>query len=484
MTTLESLHFNNVFRRLPPAFYTPMACSPLPDTRLLHINASVARLLGLDSSELQRSDLAAIVSGAQVWPGTEPLAMVYAGHQFGQYNPDLGDGRGLLLGQINTPSGLWDLHLKGSGRTPYSRMGDGRAVLRSSLREYLASQAMHGLGIPTSLALCLLGSPATVQRERREPAAQILRIAPSHLRFGHFEHFFYRREYQQLAQLADHVLEHYLPDLLEQAHPYDALLHEVVIRTADLMAAWQSVGFTHGVMNTDNMSLLGYTLDYGPYAFMDTYEPGLISNHSDEGGRYAFHRQASIALWNLNALAHAWSPLTQQQTLIEALQAYEPRFLSSYQRRMLNKLGLQQDHPADAVLIADLLTWMAKSSVDYPCFFRALCAFDGTSPWAYCDELIDPSGWDTWSQHYLLRLKQETRTTPERQQQMRACNPKFVLRNYLAQRAIEAAERGDMRETDTLIHLLTQPFDEHPDHDDYAAPPPEWGRHLNISCSS
>ncbi|NNM51527.1 MAG: YdiU family protein [Pseudomonadales bacterium] len=484
MATLESLRFNNAFRRLPPAFYTPMACSPLPDAKLLHINTSVARLLGLDASELERNDLAAILSGAQAWPGTEPLAMVYAGHQFGIYNPELGDGRGMLLGQVQTSSGLWDLHLKGSGRTPYSRMGDGRAVLRSSLREYLASQAMQGLGIPTSLALCLLGSQAPVQREQRETAAQILRVAPGHLRFGHFEHFFYRGEHEPLAQLADHALEHYLPKLLEQAHPYEALLHEVVVRTADLMAAWQSVGFAHGVMNTDNMALLGYTLDYGPYAFMDSYEPGLISNHSDEGGRYAFHRQASIALWNLNALAHAFSPLMKQQALIATLQAYEPRFLTSYQHRMQNKLGLQQTLPGDEVLIADLLQWMAQSSVDYNCFFRALCDFKDSSPWAYRDELIDPAGWERWSQRYLDRLKLESTDVDARQRQMQTCNPKFVLRNYLAQRAIEAAEQGDMRETDLLIKLLSSPFDEHPGHDDYAAPPPEWGRHLDISCSS
>src|SRR5690606_24758676 len=273
-------------------------------------------LLDLDPAEAQRPEFVRLFSGNALWRDAEPRAMVYAGHQFGVYNPRLGDGRGLLLGEVINDAGEhWDLHLKGTGQTPYSRMGDGRAVLRSSIREFLASEHLHALGIPSSRALCVTGSSTPVWREKQETAAMVLRLAPSHIRFGHFEYFYYTQQHKQLKQLAEHVLHNHFETCVEQQDPYLMMFRQIVERTAEMIAYWQAYGFCHGVMNTDNMSILGLTVDFGPYAFLDDFDAGFICNHSDDACRYRLENPVPIADWNLGALARAQAPVGTVEAL-------------------------------------------------------------------------------------------------------------------------------------------------------------------------
>jgi len=292
-TSFNNLTFTNSFGSLGDTFSTRVTPTPFTTpARLVHFNSSAATLLDLDPASQHDPAVAAIFSGKRPLPGADPLAMLYAGHQFGHYVPQLGDGRAIMLGEVTNQRGeKWEIQLKGSGLTPYSRDGDGRAVLRSSVREYLCSEAMHGLGIPTTRALCLVDSNDEVYREQIESGAMLTRLAPSHIRFGSFEVFFYRNQHAPLQALADFVIQHHYPELQDEPQPYTALLQTVIERTARLLAQWQAVGFAHGVMNTDNMSILGLTLDYGPYGFMEGYNPGFICNHSDYQGRYAFDQQ-------------------------------------------------------------------------------------------------------------------------------------------------------------------------------------------------
>ena len=294
--TLEALSFDNSYARLPEAFYAKLNPTPFSSPPyLVHANPSAAKLLDLDPGQFARSESAALFGGGMLAPGMEPLAMLYSGHQFGVYVPQLGDGRAILLGEVKNDRGeRWDLHLKGAGMTPFSREGDGRAVLRSTIREYLCSEAMHALGIPTTRALCIVGSDDKVYREQIETAATLVRMAPSHVRFGTFEIFYYRKQHEHLKLLADYVIEQFFPHLSDVREKYAAFFAEVVGRTAKLIAQWQAAGWAHGVMNTDNMSILGLTLDYGPFGFMDEYDAGFICNHSDSNGRYAFNQQSYI----------------------------------------------------------------------------------------------------------------------------------------------------------------------------------------------
>jgi uncharacterized protein YdiU (UPF0061 family) len=315
MYSPETLPWTNSFAGLSEAFYSRVKPTPFASTpKLIHFNKSAAELVGLTTSTPEDETLINMLSGRSLPTGTDPLAMLYAGHQFGHFVPQLGDGRAIMLGEVtHEHHGKWELQLKGSGLTPYSRDGDGRAVLRSTIREYLCSEAMHGLGIPTTRALAMIGTDDEVYREKIEPGAILTRMAPSHVRFGSFEVFFYRNQFEQIHQLADYVIEHHYPELKDQAHPYLALLENVMQRTARLIAQWQSVGFAHGVMNSDNMSILGLTLDYGPFGFMETYQPGYICNHSDHTGRYAFDQQPEIGLFNLSCLAQAMLPLFMEK---------------------------------------------------------------------------------------------------------------------------------------------------------------------------
>jgi uncharacterized protein YdiU (UPF0061 family) len=494
MRRLDQLNFSNSYARLPEPFHTRLPPTPLQGTRLLSFNPAAAELLDLGPVEALHPQFVRYFSGQAHLPGSEPLAALYAGHQFGHYVPQLGDGRAILLGEVQNRRGeRWEVQLKGAGLTPYSRRGDGRAVLRSTIREYLAGEAMHALGIPTTRALCLFGSDEEVGREEVETGALLVRLAPSHVRFGSFEVFYYRRQFDHLRRLANYVIEHHYPDLHEDENPYLALFREVTTRTARLIAQWQAVGFAHGVMNTDNMSILGLTLDYGPYAFLDDFDPALVCNHSDYQGRYAFDRQPDIAHWNLSCLGQALLPLLGESVDAAAEQAnavlgsYTERFHTQYQENMARKLGLREWRPGDERLLQDLLQLLAANHVDYSNFFRALGRFDsapGTRNAVLRDLFPDRAAFDRWAEDYRTRLAAEQTDNAARRHAMDHINPKYILRNYLAQQAIARAQQGDNSEIEHLLRLLQAPFDEHPGQDAYAAPPPEWGRRLAISCSS
>ena len=487
--TLEQLTFDNTYARLPEPFYaklhpTPFAAPP----SLIHANPAAADLIDLDPGEFRRPECAGVFGGSMLVPGMEPLAMLYAGHQFGVYVPQLGDGRAILLGEATNERGeRWDLHLKGAGLTPFSRDGDGRAVLRSTIREYLCSEAMQGLGIPTTRALCLVASEDKVYREQVETGAMLVRMAPSHVRFGTFEVFYYRKQFEQLRTLADYVIAQHFPHLQDLSDKYGAFFAEVVERTATLIAKWQAVGWAHGVMNTDNMSILGLTLDYGPFGFMDDYDAGFICNHSDHNGRYAFNRQPYIGLWNLSCLAQALLPLAEKEALKAGLDRYTPLFEAEYLRLMRAKCGLTDARPEDDELIRDFLGLLQGSHADYTIVFRELAEFSARAEARnerLREHFLDRARFDEWAARYRDRLRSERSHDADRRQRMHRVNPKYVLRNYLAQQAIENAQRGDFSEIDRLFTLLRDPVTDQPGMESYAAAPPNWGKHLAVSCSS
>lgn len=484
MTALDALSFDNSFSKLPTALHRSVAPTPIANPVLALVSDDCAALLNLDTTDSAR--WLQCFSGQKLASGMTPVAQKYTGHQFGVYNPELGDGRGLLLGEvINQHGERWDLHLKGAGQTPFSRMGDGRAVLRSSLREFFASEALHHLGVPTTRALCVLASDEPVMREQPETAATLLRVARSHIRFGHFEYLFHSQQHELLRQFSDYVLARHYPDCKNAPQPYAAMFASIVERTAQLMAHWQAIGFAHGVMNSDNFSICGDSFDFGPYAFLDGFDPALICNHSDWQGRYAFNRQVQIGLWNLNALALALSPLIEREILTATLQGYEEIFHTHYLYLLGSKLGLQQADDEDAELIGGLLSLMATDAADYTRTFRALADLDMVTGRSKArDEFRDRDSFDSWSGRYRDRLQRDAIAADRRQQQMLDVNPKYILRNYLAQQAISAAQQGDFSEAQRLHALLRKPFDEQPDQEHYAQLPPDWGKHLEISCSS
>jgi len=487
MQKLHQLNFENTFANLSKSFHTPLKPTPLPKPYLISFNPSAGNLIDLDSVEATREDFAEHFSGNRLPPNAEPLAMLYAGHQFGHFVPQLGDGRAILLGEVRNCAGeLWDVQLKGAGITPYSRQGDGRSVLRSSIREYLCSEAMHGLGIPTSRALCIVGSDEEVYRESIETAAVVTRLAPSHVRFGSFEVYFHSNQLEEITTLANYVIERNFSHLSNESYKYQLFLNEITLRTARLIANWQAVGFAHGVMNTDNMSILGLTLDYGPFGFMEAYNPSYICNHSDQHGRYAFDQQPQIGLWNLTCLALALSPLIPQEDAVAILDGYAPAFYTHYTGLMGDKLGLSNTTQDDIPLISSLLDMMQTSRLDYTNLFRSLGNF-ATSANA-CndllrDQFIDRQAFDSWATAYRKRLQSSDDAT--RKVHMDSVNPKYILRNYLAQIAIEKAENHrDYSEINLLLKLLAHPYEEQPEMEHYSAPPPEWAQHISISCSS
>jgi len=477
----------NSFAMLGPGFFTELAPTPLLSPYQVGLNSRLADSLGLDPSLLASEAGIASFMGNTPIVGSRPLASVYSGHQFGVWAGQLGDGRAILLGEIDTPAGAQELQLKGCGRTPYSRMGDGRAVLRSSIREFLGSEAMHGLGIPTTRALMVTGSDAPVRREEIETAAVVTRVAPSFIRFGHFEHFSARGQIEELRRLADYVIDRFYPACRTETkfagNAYAALLEQVSERTAAMVARWQAVGFCHGVMNTDNMSILGLTIDYGPFQFLDAFDPGHICNHSDEQGRYAYNRQPQVAYWNLFCLGQALLPLIGDQELaLAALESYRSVFPRKLEARMGAKLGLGGAREADRDLIEGTMKLLAAARVDYTIFWHRLSrhvAGAGGDP--VRDLFLDREAFDRWLSRY------EERLGPDRDQAgrcMRRVNPKYVLRNHLCEIAIRQARQKDFSGIEAMLAIVQSPFDEHPGHEDKAGFPPEWAQHIEISCSS
>ncbi len=489
MSVWQRVKFSHRYSELPSSFFTFVKPQPLLNTQWVVWNSHFAQQFGLPVAPDE--ELLSVFSGQSEFDDFRPLAMKYAGHQFGVYNPDLGDGRGLLLAEIERQDGCWfDIHLKGAGLTPYSRMGDGRAVLRSTIREYLCSEAMQGLGIPTTRALGMMVSDTPVYREKTENGALLIRMAETHIRFGHFEHFFYTNQLAEQKLLADKVIEWHLPECSQTEKPYAAMFASIVEKTADMIAKWQAFGFAHGVMNTDNMSVLGQTFDYGPFGFLDDYDPNYICNHSDYQGRYAFEQQPRIALWNLSALAHALSPLVERSDLESALGQFEVRLSQQFSLLMRSKLGLKTRIDEDGRLFESMFELLNQNKTDYTRFFRSLSELDRKSPQEVIDLFIDREAAQAWLELYLARCGLEIDeqgnpiTAEQRCEQMRTVNPKYILRNYLAQLAIDKAEDGDFSEVRRLAALLRRPFDSQPEFEEYAKLPPEWGKKMEISCSS
>jgi uncharacterized protein YdiU (UPF0061 family) len=473
------------FATLGEAFGTPLAPRPLPAPYWVDQNNALARQLGLSDAWMASDEALATFSGNRVPEGSTPMASVYSGHQFGVWAGQLGDGRALLLGEWETPLGPQEIQLKGAGLTPYSRMGDGRAVLRSSIREYLCSEAMHALGVPTTRALCITGSDAPVRRETVETAAVVTRVAPSFIRFGHFEHFSHHDQHAELRRLADFVIEHFYPDIAHApGNPYAALLQAVSERTAVLLSHWQAVGFCHGVMNTDNMSILGLTIDYGPFQFLDAYVPGHICNHSDSAGRYAFSRQPNIAYWNLFCLGQALLPLMDdQQQALDALESYKTVYPEQLFARLGAKLGLEQTDDGDRALCEDLLRLLAQGQVDHTIFWRRLSHAVANGDHAPVRDLfLDRGAADSWLARHRERVDGQGAEPTSRR--MLQTNPKFVLRNHLGELAIRAAQTKDFSGVAQLLSLLQSPFEEHPGFESHADFPPDWAGQIEISCSS
>lgn len=475
-------------------FHLPVAPTPLPAPVLLHFNAALAAELGIATPA---GELLDILSGNQPWPGYPPLASVYAGHQFGQFVPQLGDGRALTIAELPTAGGeRRELQLKGAGQTPFSRGADGRAVLRSSIREYLASEAMHALGVPTTRCLSLVASPQPVRRERIEQAAVVCRVAPSFVRFGSFEFFYYRGAHEYLAPLADHVIAEHFPQFAAIADAptrYQVWLSEVVERTARLMAHWQSLGFCHGVMNTDNFSILGLTLDYGPFGFLDAFDHQHICNHSDDQGRYAYNEQPEIGAWNCLRLLQACLPLlapdeaAAEEVAMSIYRRYHATYAVAARQRWRDKLGLRSEEDGDPTLVNRLLTLMQAGGSDFTRSFRALAAIrseDERPAEGVREGFADLAAFDAWVVDYRARLRREASDDATRAAAMQTVNAKYVLRNHLAQTAIERAEAGDYTELQRLLAILAQPFAEQAEHEAYAAEPPADARHISVSCSS
>ncbi len=494
---LDELSLVNSFARLPEAFYTRLAPQPVKNPWLVHANTEVAAMLGLDAAVLDTAEFLQVFAGNAPLPGGEPLAAVYSGHQFGVWAGQLGDGRALLLGEVAGPAGNFELQLKGSGMTPYSRMGDGRAVLRSSVREYLASAAMHGLGIPTTHALCLIGADNAVRRETMETAAVVTRVAPSLVRFGSFEHWASRNEKEHLRTLADYVVDRFYPEC-RQAPPgepdteggvYVRLLRAVLTRTAALMAQWQAVCFMHGVMNTDNMSILGLTLDYGPYGFMDAFDANHICNHTDTAGRYAWHAQPMVGHWNLYRLAEALRMLVGEAAVLRAeLDRYEAEFQGAFQPIMAAKLGLASWQPGDQELLDDLWQLMHDQRADFTLAFRRLAHASTPAtpggPDRFEDLFYDLEPAHAWLARYRDRLARDPQTPEERAAAMNRVNPLYVLRNHLAEIAIQRASEHDPSEIQRLLDVLRDPYTERPGYESYCSLPPDWAGSLAVSCSS
>jgi uncharacterized protein YdiU (UPF0061 family) len=474
--------------RLPGFLVQEVDPTPMPEPYPVAWNAPLARELGIEASLADR-DWLALLAGNRIPDGTRPVAAGYAGHQFGTWVPQLGDGRAIQIGDLeDSGHRRHEIQLKGAGRTRWSRTGDGRAVLRSTIREYLASAAMAGLGIPTTRALAIVGSDLPVYRERTETAAVLTRVATTHIRFGSFEWLASQRRETEVRQLADQVIEQHFPALLSlpAAERHAAWYHEVVTRTARLMAMWIAAGFSHGVMNTDNFSIVGDTLDYGPYGWLDRYDPRSICNHSDWAGRYAFDQQPMVGLWNCARLGEALYPLVSEDDALATLESYRGSYESTVVELLRARLGLATPAEDDDALIGDFLDLLRTSGSDYHRSFRALSRWDDSdrATLALREEISDHAGLDAWLARYRERLAHEQRSHRERNAAMLLVNPRYVLRNWVAQEVIERAEAGDHAVVDQVRELLDNPFDEHQGLERWAAAPPAGADEIVVSCSS
>lgn len=474
---LEDIKLNTSYTELDPVFFDMTTPAPLKQAYLISFNPEAAGLIGLDKEEAQKQEFVDFVNGGYLLEGSTPFSMCYAGHQFGNFVPCLGDGRAINLGETRG----WSLQLKGAGPTLYSRIGDGRAVTRSSIREYLMSEAMHALGVPTTRALALIGSNESVAREKWEKGAIVLRMSPTWVRFGTFEYFYYSDMHDKLEPLADYVINQSYPHLKGKEDAYYLMYEEIVKGTAELLAHWQSIGFNHGVMNTDNMSIGSLTIDYGPYAFLDSYDFDYICNHTDHDGRYSFGNQPPVAYWNLAMLARAMSPILNIQQSEKAVEKFSDIFTKKYMALMQAKLGLETTRENDPTLIKDLLDVLEEQSVDYTAFFRLLSHYNGDKTHLLALAAVGTS-LSAWLDDYDKRLEQEE--SKNRNRTMLSINPKYILKNYILQEAIDKAEAGDSSLVNELLMLAQNPFDEHIEFERYAKATPSNYQNLKLSCSS
>ncbi len=475
---LSNLKLKSDYLSLDDIFYHEVKPAPLKNPHLISVNPDAADLINLDHQELYTDDFIHFVNGDGKVPH-KPYAMCYAGHQFGFFVPRLGDGRAINLGETNG----WHLQLKGAGLTRYSRDGDGRAVLRSSIREYLMSEAMHGLGIPTTRALAIIGSTHRVYRQEWESGAIVLRMSPTWIRFGSFEYFYHNKKHQELVQLADYTLKESFPHLVGDKDAYIKMFSEVVKSTAYMIAQWMGVGFNHGVMNTDNMSIAGLTIDYGPYAFLDEYDFDYICNHTDKGGRYSFGNQPQVGKWNLEMLMHTFSPLVNVDKMKKVLDDYGTIFNKIHIQILRDKIGLKVLHDKDTELPSTLFSFMQNQRIDYTYFFRTLSHYDGDRTALLAMSLMKKP-LQEWLDIYDERLKLESQSTDERLKAMKKTNPKYILKNYMLQEAIDKAENGDFSGVENLMVLAKAPFEEHKKFDHYSKDTPLEHKNLKLSCSS
>jgi protein adenylyltransferase len=466
------LHLENTYGELPPQFYTRQSPAPAPAPELIRLNHNLAARLGLDAADLN----AAFLSGALVPEGTTPLSMAYAGHQFGGFNPGLGDGRAVLLGEVVAPDGArFDLHLKGSGRTPYSRGGDGKAVLGAVLREYIVSEAMAALNIPTTRALAVVTTGERVMREAPEKGAILARIAASHIRVGTFQYFYAKQDVDALKALLDYTIARHYPEASEADIPAMALLQSVMAKQADLIARWMSVGFIHGVMNTDNMTLSGETIDYGPCAYLDEYDPAKVFSSIDRQGRYAFANQPGIAHWNLAQLAQSllpqlpMEPEKAAERAQETLDAFPELFRTAHLSHFAAKLGISDPLKGDKILSDDFLLMMEEANADFTLSYRYLRKGAETGDFSTLTALLSNDKFDNWKTRWRARLAAEK---PEDVlKTLQSANPIFIARNHRVEAAIEAANQGNFAPFETLLKVLQFPFTEQPEHTEYEDPP-------------
>ena len=482
----NSVHFgfDNTYARLPEHFYARINPTPATGPHLVKINAGLAIQLGLDPEALASAEGVAILSGNRVAEGSEPLAMAYAGHQFGYFVPQLGDGRANLLGELVARNGQrHDIQLKGSGPTPFSRRGDGRAALGPVLREYIVSEAMAALGVPTTRALAAVTTGDQVLRETVLPGAVLTRVAASHLRVGSFQYFAARQDTEATRQLADYAIDRHYPEASRQAQqPYRVFLDGVIVRQAHLVAQWLMLGFIHGVMNTDNTSISGETIDYGPCAFLEAYDPAKVFSSIDAQGRYAYSNQPNAMLWNLTRLAESLLPVLAQEagsqtaalaSANQALAAFEPQFRQAQITGLRRKLGLATEQPEDAALAEDLLNRMAANRADFTLTFRRLCdaAANPEADAQVRTLFADPEAYDTWAAQWRKRLSEESVSAESRAAAMRQANPAYIPRNHLVEEALDAAVlRNDFEPFEQLLQVVSRPYEERPNLEHYATP--------------
>jgi len=477
---VNELEFQNKYLNLDAEFYDLTEATPLDEPYLISFNEKVAKLIDLDSSTASDPLFVELLNGTFVPKTSKPYAMCYAGHQFGNYAVRLGDGRAINFGSING----WNLQTKGSGETLYSRSADGRSAFSSSIREYLMSEAMHHLGVPSTRALGIIGSKTKLLRNGIEHGAIVMRMSPSWVRFGTFQYFTYFKKHDELKALANHVIAESYPHLKEDEDKYFKLYSEVVNATSKLIASWQGLGFCHGVMNTDNMSIAGLTIDYGPFSMLDDFDFGFVCNRTDKAGRYSYGEQPNISYWNLTKLAVAFAPLVERKRMENKLEEYgEFIYPNAYLKVMRKKLGLELELESDANFIEDLVCTLQDAYIDHTNFFRTLSHYDGDMMPLF-ELAMNPVVIESWLQLYDKRLAKESRTHTERQELMLGTNPKYILKNYMLQEAIDLAKGGDFSRVKTLFHVASHPFDELLEFEYLAKETPEEYKNVTLSCSS